>query len=316
MDELTIPVYLTMGFLESGKSTFIDEVFGSGEFADGDRGVYICCEEGEVEVDPHVMDACLMTMVRVEEEKQLDAQFFNMIDEIYHPERVFIEYNGMWDPDTILNVDLPPGWGIYQIVTMIDASTFGIYLNNMKSIIGNILKVTELVIFNRCDESQDLAMFRRQVLAVNNRIQLMFEHRNGQMIELGRDIPPYDLDAPVIEITDTDYGLFYLDAGEDQERYEGKTVHFKGKIMTSRDFSPGYFVPGRNAMTCCENDIRFIGFLCKGDGRYPVKNGQWVELTAQIHYEKRKEYYGLGPVLYAKQITPADPPAEDLVYFN
>lgn len=318
MDEevLTIPVYLLMGFLESGKTSFMNEIMGSGEFADGDRGLYICCEEGETELDRHAAQSCKVETLSVEEESEITTEFFAEIEDKYHPERIFIEYNGMWDPDTILNVDFPQGWGIYQIVTLIDADTFGVYLQNMKSIIGNIIKCSELVIFNRCDDTQDLPMFRRQVKAVNNRIQMMFEHKDGHMIELGKDIPPYDVDAPVIEIPDEDYGLFYMDAAEDQERYDGKTVHFKGKVMKSRKFSPGYFVPGRNAMTCCEADIRFLGFLCKCDHLDKLKNGQWIDVTAKIRYEKRKEYYGSGPVLYTQHITAAQPPSEDLVYFN
>ena len=318
MEKMTVPVYLIMGFLESGKTSFIDEVFGSGEFADGDKGLYICCEEGEVEVDEKVSMDCNIDTITLEDEEELTADFLANCQNVYKPKRVFVEYNGMWDPDTIFSVDMPKGWQIYQVVTMIDASTFNTFLQNgdMKSIIGNILKCTELVIFNRCSEELDLPMFRRNVKAINQQVQMMFEHKDGRMIELGKDIPPYDLDAPVIEITDTDYGLFYLDAGEDQERYEGKTVHFRGKVMTNRGFAPGYFVPGRNAMTCCENDIRFIGFLCKTDGKHPIKNGEWIDLTAEIHFENRKEYYGLGPVLYAKEIHTALPPAEDLVYFN
>lgn len=317
MEELTIPVYLIMGFLEAGKSSFLEEVFGSGEFADGEKGVYICTEEGEVEIDPHVREQCNISTITLDEEEQLTTEFFAKVEKKYHPQFIFIEYNGMWDPDTLLQCDLPEGWGIYQIITIIDASTFAVYLNNMKSIIGNILKCSEMVIFNRCDDTtQDLASFRRQVKAVNNRLQIMFEHKDGHMIELGKDIPPYDLDAPIIEITDEDYGLFYMDAAEDQERYDGKTVHFRGKVMKNRKFSPGYFVPGRNAMTCCEADIRFIGFLCKSTHVDQLRNGQWIDLTAKIKYEKRKEYYGVGPVLYTTHIKSADPPKEDLVYFN
>ncbi len=315
-DLLTVPVYLLMGFLESGKTSFMNEIMGSGEFADGDKGVYIGCEEGIEEIDRHAARACRLDILEVENESELGTEYFARIDKKYHPQRVFIEYNGMWDPDTVFSADLPEGWGIYQVVTLIDASTFTMYLNNMKSIIGNIIKCTELVIFNRCDETQDLPMFRRQLKAVNNRIQMMFEHKDGHMIELGKDIPPYDIDAPVIEIPDEDFGLFYMDAAEDQERYDGKTVHFKGKVMKNRKFSPGYFVPGRNAMTCCEADIRFLGFLCKCDHIDLLKNGQWIDVTAKIRYEKRKEYYGIGPVLYTQHITNAQPPADDLVYFN
>lgn len=316
MDKLEVPVYLIMGFLESGKSSFLQEIFESGEFADGDKGLFISCEEGEVEIDEKVTMACKIDTITLEDEEELTADFLQNCQNVYKPKRVFVEYNGMWDPDTIFSVDMPKGWDIYQVVTMVDASTFTVYLQNMRSIIGNILKCTELVIFNRCSEEQDLPMFRRNVKALNSNIQMMFEHRDGRMIELGKDIPPYDLSADVIEISDEDYGIWYMDAADDQERYDGRTVKFKGKVMKSRKFPAGYIVPGRNAMTCCADDIRFIGFLCKTSNADKLKSGQWVNITARMKYERRREYGGVGPVLYTTHIASAEKPQEDLVYFN
>lgn len=231
MDKLEVPVYLITGFLESGKTSFLQEIFESGEFADGERGLLISCEEGEVELDEKATLACKIDTVTLDEEEELTADFLENCKNVYKPKRVFVEYNGMWDPDTILSVDMPRGWEIYQIVTMIDASTFAVYLNNMKSIIGNMIKCTELVIFNRCSEEQDLPMFRRNLKALNSNVQMMFEHKDGRMIELGKDIPPYDLNAPIIDITDDDYGIWYMDAADDKDRYEGKTVRFTARIM-------------------------------------------------------------------------------------
>jgi uncharacterized repeat protein (TIGR03943 family) len=316
MDKLEVPVYLIMGFLESGKTSFLQEIFESGEFADGDKGLFISCEEGEVELDEKATMACKIDTITIEEEEELTADFLQNCQNVYKPKRVFVEYNGMWDPDTILSVDMPRGWEIYQIVTMVDASTFSVYLNNMRSIIGNILKCTELVIFNRCSEEQDLPMFRRNVKALNSNIQMMFEHKDGRMIELGKDIPPYDLSADVIDISDDDYGIWYMDAIDDKERYDGRAVQFTARIMKNRKFPKNYLVPGREAMTCCADDIRFIGFLCKCKEADELKNGQWVKITANIRYERRREYGGVGPVLYTTNVQPAEKPQEELVYFN
>lgn len=315
MDDFRVPVYVIMGLLESGKSSFINEILGSGEFEDGTPGVVLTCEEGEVEISPSSAARCGMAIENVDEEEQLTGEFFQNLEKKYHPEKVFVEYNGMWDPDSIMNADFPDGWQIYQVVTLIDASTFAIYIQNMRSIIGNIIKCTELAIFNRCSEDQDLPMFRRNIKATNPQIQIMFEHKDGRMIELGKDIPPYDLNAPVIEISDEDFGIWYMDAAEDRERYDGKVVHFKGKVMKNRKFPHGYFVPGRNAMTCCAADIRFIGFLCKTSHIDELTHGQWLDITAKIKYERRKEYGGVGPVLHIQKAKSAQPPKEDLVYF-
>ncbi|MCR4672134.1 MAG: GTPase [Lachnospiraceae bacterium] len=310
-----VPVYLVMGLLESGKSTFLEEILSGEEFQDGDTGVIISCEEGEVAISPASAAKCGMAQEYVEDESAFTAEYLKGIDEKYHPQRIFIEYNGMWDPDTVFSADLPANWEIYQVIMLIDASTFQVYLQNMRSIIGNMIKCSELLIFNRCSEELDLASFRRTVKAVNNQIQLMFEHKDGRMIELGKDIPPYDLSADPIEIADEDFGIWYMDAADDKDRYDGKRVHFRAKVMKGRKLPDGYFVPGRNAMTCCAADIRFIGFLCKSKYIDRLTHGQWIYVTAVIKYRRMREYGGVGPVLYAEHIASADKPAEDLVYF-
>ena len=76
------------------------------------------------------------------------------------------------------------------------------------------------------------------------------------------------------------------------------------------------FIPGRNAMTCCADDIRFIGYICKSQHTSSLKQKMWLEVTAQIHYEYMKEYNGEGPVLYAKHLKSVDAPKDELVYFN
>ena len=130
------------------------------------------------------------------------------------------------------------------------------------------------------------------------------------------DEPPYDLNADVIQIEDIDYGLWYLDAFEAKERYNGKKVRFRAKVMKSRRFGDNIFIPGRNAMTCCEDDIRFVGCLCKSSFADQLKSRQWIMLTATVRYEYAKEYGEEGPVLYGERYELTGPPKEDLVYFN
>ena len=316
MDKLEVPVYLITGFLESGKTSFLQEIFESGEFADGERGLLISCEEGEVELDEKATLACKIDTVTLDEEEELTADFLENCKNVYKPKRVFVEYNGMWDPDTILSVDMPRGWEIYQIVTMIDASTFAVYLNNMRSLFSNMFQYTEMVIFNRCDESMDLHSYRRTVRSLNPRAMVYFEGEDGEPIDPGAEVPPFDFNADVINIEDMDYGLWFLDASDNPERYEGKTVRFLAKVMKSNRFPQGVFIPGRNAMTCCENDIRFVGYLCKAEFAGLLKSRQWIWITAEIRNEYAKEYGEEGPVLYGISYETAEKPADEVVYFN
>ena len=276
----------------------------------------ISCEEGEVELDEKATLACKIDTVTLDEEEELTADFLENCKNVYKPKRVFVEYNGMWDPDTILSVDMPRGWEIYQIVTMIDASTFAVYLNNMKSIIGNMIKCTELVIFNRCSEEQDLPMFRRNLKALNSNVQMMFEHKDGRMIELGKDIPPYDLNAPIIDITDDDYGIWYMDCQDEPQKYAGKTVKFLAQVCQTNRAGKNSFVPGRFAMTCCVQDIQFVGFPCSYDGYKALEQRAWVKVTAKVGYKFHNIYRGKGPVLTALSVEPAEKPLNDVVTFS
>ena len=311
-----VPVYLITGFLESGKTTFIREVLDSPDFADGEKTLLLVCEEGMEEYDEKEYSRHNIEIFNVDREEDLTPEALERLHKYYKPYRVFVEFNGMWDSKRFAEESLPKQWEVVQIITLVDGSTFDVYLTNMRSLLSNIFMQTELVIFNRCTMDMDLNKFRRSVKAVNQQAMLSFEDAEGNQLELAKEQPPYDLNADIIEIEDTDFGLWFLDASDNPARYAGKTVRFLAKVMIPRRFPAGCFIPGRNAMTCCANDIRFIGYICKSKNTDKLKQKQWIEVTAEVRYENRREYGGEGPVLYAKHLKSAEPPAEDLVYFN
>ena len=313
---LGIPVYLITGFLESGKTAFLQDVLTSPDFADGTRSLLVVCEQGVEEYDESELARLNVDIVYVENEEDLTREYLEQLQKKYRPLSVFVEYNGMWDPVHLEGENLPKRWEIVQVIALVDGSTFDMFLTNMRSMLSNIFLNAELVIFNRCSLDMDLQKYRRAIKAVNPGAMLSFEDENGEQLELGKEQPPYDLNADVIEIEDQDFGLWFLDASDSKERYDGKKVSFRAKVMIPPRFAPGCFVPGRNAMTCCANDIRFIGYICSWDGVSKLTNKQWVTLTAVVKYENRREYGGEGPVLYAEKVENAAPPAEDLVYFN
>lgn len=312
---LQIPLYLITGFLESGKTTFIKEVLDSPDFSDGFRTLLILCEEGEAEYDETEYSKKNIDMITVENEEDLTPEFMEHCQKYYRPQRIFVEFNGMWDAKKFVEEKLIKKWEVVQVITLVDGTTFEMYLNNMRSILQNIFSLTELVIFNRCTEQMDLQKFRRSVKGVNQQAMISFEDEEGEQIDIGKAEPPYDLNAEVIEIDDVDWGLWFLDMGDNPDRYDGKTVRFIGKVMIPGRNSE-YFVPGRNAMTCCANDIRFIGYLCKTRHLKELRQKQWLEVTAEVKFEYSKEYGGEGPVLYAKHLKSVDPPKDELVYFN
>ncbi len=315
MKDSRIPVYLITGFLDSGKTTLLSDTLGMDYFNDGQRTVLLLCEDGEEEYDPQQLSQCNCRMVPVETQEQLTSSFLQEIDRRYQPDRVLIEYNGMWPIQILRDLKLPKSWGLYQAICTIDGSTFELYRANMQSMVIDMVSEADMVLFNRCTPDMPLAGWKRSVRAVNRMCEMVFEDAEGEDLEV-EDILPYSLDAPHITLEDPDYGIWYLDIQDHPDRYVGKTITYKAQAMTGARLPKDAFVPGRNAMTCCAEDIRFFGFLCKYEKARSFKKGEWITVTAQIQWEQADVYEGEGVVLYAQSVEKAERPQDPLVYFR
>ena len=315
MADPRIPVYLITGFLDSGKTTLLTDTLNMDYFNDGERTVLLLCEGGEEEYDPQFLSKRNCRLVPVESQEQLTHDFLQEIDRRFQPERVLMEYNGMWPIQVLRDLKLPKTWGLYQAIDVVDGSTFELYRNNMQSMIVDQVTEADMVLFNRCTAEMPLSGWKRSIRAVNRMCEIVFEDERGEELEV-EDILPYSLDEPHIDLEDADYGIWYLDIQDYPERYVGKTITFKAQAMTGMRLPRGTFVPGRNAMTCCAEDIRFFGFLCKYDRARSLKKGQWITVHATIAWEHADVYEGEGVVLYAQSVEPADRPEDPLVYFR
>ena len=310
-----IPVYLITGFLDSGKTTLLGDTLNMDYFNDGQRTVLILCEDGEEEYDQEFLSKRNCRLLPIEEKEQLTTEFMLEVDRRYQPERVLIEFNGMWPMDTLRDLKLPKTWGLYQAIHVIDATTFEMYRSNMQSMIIDQVSEADMVLFNRCTPDMPMSGWKRSIRAVNKMCEIVFEDIRGEELEV-EDVLPYSLEQDHITLEDEDYGIWYIDIQEHPERYLGKTISFKAQAMTGMKLPKGTFVPGRNAMTCCADDIRFFGFLCKYDKSRTLKKGEWITLTAEIRWEDAPVYDGEGVVLYAKSVEKAEAPEDNLVYFR
>ena len=111
------------------------------------------------------------------------------------------------------------------------------------------------------------------------------------------------------------YGIWYLDSLDNLDRYIGKTVQFVGMVLKPADFPGGYFVPGRMAMTCCADDMAFLGFACEYDKADNLSEKQWVKVTAKVAKEYFEDYQGEGPVLKAISVEQTKAPKEEIISF-
>ena len=208
-----------------------------------------------------------------------------------------------WD---LSELKLPKDWDLYQQITIIDGSTLDLYLNNMKPLVGNMVRNTEMIIVNRCDDIEDLEPYRRTLKGMNPQVQIVFEDEDGEIQEVSEADLPYDMSAEVIEIPPEAYGIWYIDALDRPDRYRGKTVEFTAMVLKAPEFPKNYFVPGRMAMTCCEADMTFLGFMCKARNARLLESREWVKVRARIEYEYSPEYEGEGPMLYADYVEKAE----------
>lgn len=318
--EMEIPVYVFMGFLESGKTSFIQDTLEEDYFNNGERTLLFACEEGMEEYDEELLKKTNTTLVYVEEEEDFNKDF--LISKVlqYYPDRVIIEYNGMWSVERMMTEMDDTPLLVFQTIVTVNGETFDLYMNNMRSLAVEMYKIAEMVIINRCTAEMPRATWRRSIKAVNRRAQVLFESVDDDDMGEEDDTLPFDIEGDEIHLEDEDYGIWFVDAMERPEVYDGKTMVMKTRVFKSIRLPKGCFVPGRHAMTCCADDIQFIGYLChtnhaKSSTIKSLKNKMWVNLTAEVRVEYNKEYGEEGPVLYAKRVEAAEPPVDELVYF-
>lgn len=306
------PVYIVNGFLESGKTEFICYTLAQPYFQVKGKTLLLVCEEGEEEYDEELLTQSRTVMEVIDEEAAFNADHLLELEKKYKPERIVIEYNGMWN---FKNMKLPWHWKVEQQITTIDASTFAMYFTNMKSLLAEMLRKSEMIIFNRCDEVEDLALYKRNVKAINQQAEIIFEDSEGEVNQIFEDDLPYNLNDPIIELNNEGYGIWYIDSLDNLDRYIDKTVQFTAMALKPEGFPKGYFVPGRMAMTCCADDMAFLGFACEYDKADSLTNKQWVKVTAKVACEYFADYQGEGPVLKAVSVEQTKAPKEEIISF-
>ena len=312
----SVPVYIITGFLGSGKTKFVTEMLTDEGFSEGERTLLLCCEEGEEEYDEAVLKQTNTTLVTLEDLKDIAGKKLLRMNREHKPERVIIEYNATWLLENLYKAEKPESWQLAQIIDLVDASTYELYLKNMRKYMADGLKEADLVIFNRCDENTRKSPYRRAIKGMNGGARIFFENLDGTTDDgVADEDLPYDVKATPIVIADEDFGTFYLDALEHPDRYDGKTIRARGRAFRMDDMPKNCYVFGRHVMTCCADDIGGIGFLCQFGGAAP-KTNDWIFLTAKVE-KAFSQLHGTDAIILIEQkVSPADAPAEELVYFN
>ena len=307
---MDIPVYLFTGFLEGGKTTLIRETLEDPNFHSYQKPLVICCEEGVEEFNDST------DVVYVEDFSQLSTDFYKSLEKKYHPNFIMVELNGTWDVDKFMDVEMPRNWVLVQILSLVDASTFNLYVQNMSQMIFDQLKYSQVIIFNRCDENTNKRYIRTNIKTINKAAEIVYEDVNGNIIELSEEDLPFDLSKDPLVIADDDYGLWYLDVVDHPDKYDNKRVTIKGIVIPSTKARKNMTVFGRYAMVCCADDARLIGLVALHIDQTQFKKGDWIEATGIIHtqYDELNDEQII--IMETEQFKKVLPMEDPYVYFS
>ena len=310
-----IPVYLFTGFLEAGKTKFIQETLEDRRFNKGEPTLLLVCEEGMEEYEPERFSGSRVKLKAVESEEELTPENLTQWLARAEAERVLVEYNGMWMLDSLYNA-LPEGWLVAQEFMFADSTTFLNYNANMRQLVYDKLKSAELVVFNRFTPEMDMMAFHKTVRGASRRADIAYEAPDGSVRYDDIEDPlPFDINAPLIEIADSDYALWYRDVAEEPKKYSGKTVRVKARCVKRRGIQNGWRVMGRHVMTCCEADIAFHAFICDFTAIENPADDAWYVVTAKMEYKFNRAYGRRGPVLTAVSAEPCEAPDPSVATF-
>ena len=310
-----LPIFVINGFLEAGKTQFMKFTMQQEYFQTEGNTLLIVCEEGEEEYDKELLESTHTTVKYIDDisdfTKEKMIEFTKEVD----PERILIEWNWLWEQDKI---QIPDIWYVNQMITIYDTSTLDLYIKNkdLKAYMGKMLKDSELVICNRADDIDEeiLSTYYLQIKAMAPNAEIIFEGEEGEITGDFSINLPYNLDDPKLIIKPEEYGIFYVDAMDRTEKYDGKEVEFVAQVVRPDGIGDDILIPGRRAMTCCEADIQFLGFVCHYKGAKNFKNKDWVKVKGKIKYEMSPQYRAKGPVIYANDILLTGP-IDGLVQF-
>ena len=311
-----ISVYLFLGFLDSGKTKFIQETLEDARMETGEKTLLLVCEEGDEEYAPERFAVKNVVKITLESADELTEQNMQALTAKHKPQRIVVEYNGTWLLQQFFEA-MPESWVINQMMTFFDANTFLNYNANMRQLVFDKVQMTQMVVFNRFKGEYDKMEFHKVVRGISRRPDIVYEYIGGKPeFDEIEDPMPFDVNAPVIMIEDRDFAWFYRDMAENTAQYVGKTVCFKGMAAVTKKVPKGYVVLGRHIMTCCEADIAYDGFAVKTNGLVEdIKTREWLTVTAKINIEYNSIYRSKGPVLIAEKLERCDPPEERVVTY-
>lgn len=307
------PVYFFGGLFGSGKTGVIKETLYSPQFNDGSKTLIIALEEGIDSYDERFLKYAHAEVVYFESQDDLTEEAMKKIDREYDFDQIFIEGNGMAD-ESQLFVRMPDNWELAQTLCIVDASKFRLHVNNLKTFLYYHIKSAECIIFNRFDDQGEYSFIRNNVLGLNSRSELIFENSGGEIVDM-KNAVVFDLDCAVLDISDIDYGPWYIDASSQPAKYEGHKIKINVRFIEDLPVYPQAWIMGRKAMICCSDDIATLALTVIGIDKSKMDRSCFYELIGTIRVIEGEDGYDTC-LLYVEEVQAGRQLKDELVYFN
>jgi len=309
---MTKPVYVFSGFLDSGKTQAIKGTLYNPRFNEGEATLILCFEQGDVIYDEKFLKITNTQVLYLDSIKDLTLEKQKEIDKNYRFERLFLELNGMEDDNILYNTGFIGNWELAQTLTTIDASKFTMYLQNMRQFLYNHVVNAEVVILNRSDNI-DKRYLRNNLKSINQYLELIFEDKDGNVTNKIED-ELFDTSKD-LEISDIDYGLWFMDAIDNPSKYDKVNITIKAKYAGEIQDYRNVLIMGRKAMVCCANDITDIALPCIGMKKKDIDVNKYYLISGEARCIENEEGTEMCAI-NVKSFKEAEPPAEELVNFN
>lgn len=254
-------------------------------------------------------------VITVDDFEKLTTDYLSALERTYRPNQIMVELNGMWLVEQFSFKSLPRNWSLQQSVCIVDATTFAIYAKNMPQLIMEKIKIADMIIINRCTSELAAGLRKRNLSFVNRHAEIILEYADGRTESYyDGTISAFDLTKDIIDISDDDYGIWYAEVMSKTDMYVGKRVHYRGSVYKYTKSDKNLTV-GRFCMTCCENDISYLGITCELDRADDYDDKDWVEITGIVQTAYLDLYEETGPVIFVESIQPTEKPQKDVVSF-
>lgn len=304
-------VYMVTGFLEAGKTTFMQKFVLPDKPTKNIKFAVISFEEGEEEYDEEEVGKNNIDVYYFDRDN-LNEEFLNDFESKHDYRAVFVEYNGMWQFQDFIDA-MPENWAVVQVFNVMNSDTIMTENANMRQLVYDKLQVTDIAFFNRVGKDTDKNVLHKLVRAVSLQTNILFQDAVTMRVDRDEieDELPFDMNANPIVIQDRDYAYFYRELCENTNSFEGKTVSFKGIAGQDVKHDKDTYVFGRHIMQCCAADIQFYGMVCFARNGIKMQSGAWYTITGKISIKRHPMYKNKGPVIDLISCEKAEALSED-----